>query len=211
MRIIAGDFRRRLLATPRDDTVTRPMPDRVREALFNLLRGHVEGQAVVDVFAGTGAIGLEALSRGASQCVFVERDRMIARLLQQNIESLRVEDQATLVTGDALGSAALIQAPRPCHLIFFDPPYPLMQNAVRRRRVLEQLSRFVGLLDDEGYAILRTPWPFLEESEEPDDPSEAPAQKPAPTEIDLELPSALGPETHTYGSTALHLYMKKSA
>ena len=77
MRIIAGEFKKRKLQGPPDDTTTRPIPDMVKEALFNILRGHPEDGAVLDCFAGTGSIGLEALSRGAPRCVFVERDKKI--------------------------------------------------------------------------------------------------------------------------------------
>lgn len=138
------------------------MPDRVREALFLLLRGHTEGQAVADVFAGTGAVGLEAISRGAARCVFVERDREIANILRANVESLGVGDRCEVVQGDALGGAALSRCPRPVHLVFFDPPYPMVTDPATRPRVFDQFARFIELLDPEGFAVLRTPWPFLE-------------------------------------------------
>ncbi len=263
MRIIAGTHRRRVLETPPDATVTRPMPDMVREALFNLLRGHTEGATVFDAFAGTGAVGLEALSRGASRCVFVERDRGIGAMLQRNVDALEMSGRADVVVGDALGLGALARCPRPVHLVFFDPPYPLVRSAAMWARVREQFSKCVALLDDTGYAMLRTPWPFEHEDEaapdpgperEPDarrvkrghprrkkardraapagdgarDPAsdpdpewdeaaeepEAPRpEKPARAPVvrtpgDLRVPGALGPETHAYGSMAIHLYMR---
>src|ERR1044071_7748596 len=103
MRIIAGEFRSRRLITPRDDSTTRPIPDRVKVSLFGLLRGHCEGATVFDGFAGTGAIGLEAVSRGAASCVFVEKDRAAAAMLRQNIDSLGASDRCELFIGDALG------------------------------------------------------------------------------------------------------------
>lgn len=163
MRIIAGEFRRRLLLTPKDASTTRPIPDRVKESVFGLLRGHCEGANVLDAFAGTGAIGLEAISRGAARCVFVEKDRKIADLLERNIEALGCEDRAELVRADALGPATLARAPRPLTLAFFDPPFPLLLDPQGWERVKRQFSRVVDLLSDDGFALLRTPWPFRHE------------------------------------------------
>jgi 16S rRNA (guanine966-N2)-methyltransferase len=174
MRIIAGEFRSRRLLTPKDDAVTRPIPDRVKESLFGLLRGHCEGASVFDGFAGTGAIGLEAVSRGAARCVLVERDQEAADLLGRNIEALGVQDRCDLVIGDALGPGALARCPRPVTLAFLDPPYPLVRDAVGYRRVRAQLERLIDLLTDDGFAILRTPWPFLlEVGPEPAAPAQA--------------------------------------
>jgi 16S rRNA (guanine(966)-N(2))-methyltransferase RsmD len=170
MRIIAGEFRRRLLATPKDAEKTRPIPDRVKESLFSMLHGHCEGATVFDGFSGTGAIGLEAISRGASKCVLVERDREIAELLRQNIETLGVGDRCELIAGDALGPGALARCPRPVTLVFLDPPYPIMREPVGFRRVMGQFEKLVSFLTDDGFAVLRTPWPvrhFVSESGEP--------------------------------------------
>jgi 16S rRNA (guanine(966)-N(2))-methyltransferase RsmD len=163
MRIIGGEFRSRRLLTPKDASTTRPIPDRVKESLFSLLRGNTAEAAVFDAFAGTGAIGLEAISRGASRCVFVERERSVAEILRQNIETLGVEDRCDVVMGDALGPGALARCPRPVNLVFMDPPYPLVQDALGWRRVRMQFERLIGMLTDDGFAVLRTPWPFLVE------------------------------------------------
>lgn len=206
MRIIAGEFRRRKLFSPNDKSPARPMPDVVKEAVFNLLRGHTEGMAVLDLFAGSGAIGLEAVSRGASRCVLVERDRGTLDVLRRNIEHLGVEERAEAVSADALGPAVVARCPRPVHLIFCDPPYAMVRNTQQWPRVTAQLSRLIALLDDEGYAVLRTPWPFLHERDpnrEDRDETERFA------EVGLEIEGAIGPETHVYGSTAVHLYMKR--
>lgn len=160
MRIIAGEFRSRQLMTPRDGEKTRPMPDRVKESLFGHLRGHFEDATVFDGFSGVGTIGLEALSRGASRVVLVERDREIASILRQNVETLGVVDRTEIFIGDALGAGALARCPRPVHLVFFDPPYPIMREPLGYRRVMDQFSRLVELLDDTGFAVLRTPWPM---------------------------------------------------
>jgi 16S rRNA G966 N2-methylase RsmD len=201
MRIIGGEFRRRLLLSPDAKSPARPMPDLVKESLFNLLRGHVEGHAVLDAFAGSGAVGLEAVSRGASRCVLIERDRGTMEVLRKNIEALGVGDRAEAVLADALGAAALARCPRPVHLIFFDPPYAMVRDAGQWPRVTGQFCRLLGLLDADGYAVLRTPWPFLHELAEPVDGRRY-------AEVPLSLEGALGPETHAYGSTAVHLYMR---
>ncbi|MDX2131159.1 MAG: RsmD family RNA methyltransferase [Planctomycetota bacterium] len=167
MRIIAGEFRHRSLATPPDAEVTRPIPDRVKESLFSLLRGHFEGATVFDAFAGVGTIGLECLSRGAARVVMVEQDRRIAEFLRRNVESLGVQDRCDVVVGDALGTGSLARAPRPLHLAFFDPPFPLVREPVGFARVVAQVARAAALLTDDGFVVLRTPWPFVHEAGAP--------------------------------------------
>lgn len=199
MRIIGGQYKRRKLTPPPDAKVSRPMPDRVKEAIFNLLRGHFEGQDVFEAFAGVGTMGLEALSRGARRVVMVEKSRPIAAILRSNAETLGLDESSyDIVVGDALGTAALSRCPQRVHIVFYDPPYPLVADPARRPRTLAQLSALIERLDDSGYAVLRTPWPL------PDDPAR-PGGPPAP----LELPGAEGPETHEYGSMAIHLYMRR--
>ncbi len=179
MRIISGEFRSRRLFTPPDDSVTRPIPDRVKESVFGMLRGHCEGASVFDGFAGTGAVGLEALSRGAARCVFVEQDKTIAGVLARNIELLGVGDRAELVVGDCLGPGALARAPRPLTIAFLDPPYPMVQDALGWRRVMAQLQKIVGLLTEDGIAVLRTPWPLQHRTGPA--PAVEPGAKPRPT------------------------------
>ncbi len=160
MRIIAGEYRRRLLETPADAEITRPIPDRVKESLFMQLRGHFEGANVFDGFAGTGAIGLEAVSRGAARCIFAEKHPSIANILERNIETLGCGDRCEIVRGDALGPGAIARCPRPLKLAFLDPPYPLVREAMGYKRVMAQMKALVSLLSDDGYAILRTPHPL---------------------------------------------------
>ncbi|MHC4977147.1 MAG: 16S rRNA (guanine(966)-N(2))-methyltransferase RsmD [Planctomycetota bacterium] len=200
MRIIAGTHRGRRLTGPPDDRITRPITDKVKESVFNILRGHVEDQDVVDVFAGTGSLGLEAVSRGARSVLCVEQNRQIVSLLRENIASLGEEDRCRVLQSDALGAAALAQCPEPVHLVFFDPPYPLMTDPVRRARVLEQLGRFIERLDPDGYALLRAPSPMWDE--------ESTSESGDKREVPLAIPGALGPETHRYGSMSVHLYMR---
>jgi 16S rRNA (guanine966-N2)-methyltransferase len=162
MRIIAGEFRSRKLVSPPDALTTRPIPDRVKESVFGLLRGHMDGATVFDGFAGSGSFGLEAVSRGASRCVFVEKDRGSAGLLRRNIEMLGAEERCDLVTGDVLGPGALARCPRPATVIFLDPPYPLIRDVAGWKRVITQFTRLVDCLAPDGFAIIRTPWPFVQ-------------------------------------------------
>lgn len=201
MRIIAGEFRSRRIESPPDDSTTRPIPDRVRESVFSLLRGHFEGARVFDAFAGTGVIGLEAVSRGAVECVFVEKDRRVATVLRRNVASLGAEGRCEVFEGDALGAGALSRCPRPVDVAFFDPPYPLARDPLGWRRLRGQAERVVELLSDDGFLVLRTPWPFTSAAEDSLRPSER-------ADVDLTLAGAEGPETHVYRGTAVHLYMR---
>ncbi len=248
MRIISGQYRRRKLHSPPEGAITRPFPDMVKEAMFNLLRGHFEGEAVLDCFAGTGTVGLEAASRGASRVVCIERDRRVTKVLEKNIEMLGAEEIVEVVAGDALGPTAIHRCPKPVHIIFFDPPYAMVWDPEDWVRVRTQFERLIALLDDTGYAVLRTPWPLFnkvpvehqqaEISKAPspiemvdgeemieidlDDPDadammesfekdlarDASTPKFTTIDIDLQMSGALGPETHSYGGMALHLYMR---
>ncbi len=125
MRIVAGAWRGRSLSAP-PGAATRPTADRVRQALFDMLihapwggRDLVEGARVLDAFAGTGALGLEALSRGASNATFLECDRTALPALRANVEACRAGDRAAVLAADATKPPP----GRPCSLIFFDPPY----------------------------------------------------------------------------------------
>lgn len=127
MRIVAGEWRGRRLATPHGRS-TRPTSDRVREAVFDALCARLGpdfgGLAVLDAFAGTGALGLEALSRGADRAVFVERDPLARRSLAANVEALGAGDSSTIVVGDAFSLAERDGLPEaPFALLLLDPPY----------------------------------------------------------------------------------------
>jgi 16S rRNA (guanine966-N2)-methyltransferase len=130
MRIIAGVWRGRALQAPQGD-MTRPTADRVRQALFDMLlhapwggRDAIEGAHVLDVFAGTGALGLEALSRGAVFATFIEQDRAALAVLRANIAMLRAEGRSAVLAGDVrtVGTRGSPGGP-PCSLVFLDPPY----------------------------------------------------------------------------------------
>jgi len=124
LRIVAGALRGRGLVAPAG-LGTRPTAQRMRQAMFDMLmhapwaEGRIVGAAVLDAFAGTGALGLEAVSRGAARCAFIERDRAALVALRANIAACRVEDVCRVVPGDA------VRPPRgeACDLVFLDPPY----------------------------------------------------------------------------------------
>jgi 16S rRNA (guanine(966)-N(2))-methyltransferase RsmD len=177
LRIISGQYRRRLLETPPDAETTRPFPDRVRESLFQILRGHCEGATVFEAFSGVGSVGLVAVSRGASRVVMVERDREIFKYLERNTATLGCQDKVDLVNGDALGPGALARCPRPVHLVFFDPPYAMVRDPAAWARIKGQFERLIAMLDDTGYAALRTPWPLFHEFA-PDGTPVLPEEKP---------------------------------
>lgn len=134
MRIIAGQWRGRIIEAPRGDT-TRPTADRTREALFSMLTsrlGSFEGLTVADMFAGSGALGFEALSRGAASCIFVEQDRMALDALRANAARLGVRTDIRATSALSLGPA-----PAPLDLILMDPPYGTGAGAV----ALDKLNR----------------------------------------------------------------------
>lgn len=132
IRVIGGEFRRRLLKTP-EGQGTRPMPDRLRESLFNILAPRIEGAVVVDAYAGSGAVGIEALSRGASRAIFIEKNRLAARVIHDNLKALGIESRGVVIQAAV---AAQIEKLR-CDILFFDPPYPLTDEY---DRVLSKLD-----------------------------------------------------------------------
>jgi 16S rRNA (guanine966-N2)-methyltransferase len=121
MRVVAGELRGRKIEAPEGKT-TRPTTDKARQATFNALgsAGVVIDAHVVDAFAGSGALGIEALSRGAAHCTFIERDRDALEVLKRNIDTLGLTDRATIVRGDAMQQLAAVKG---ATLIVADPPY----------------------------------------------------------------------------------------
>ena len=125
MRIVAGTAGGRKIVAP-DGTTTRPTAERVREAMFNALYSldAIEGARFVDLFAGSGALGLEALSRGAGHVVFIERDRAALAAIEDNVAALGFDDVATIVSGDAL---RWLRAQPDLDVALADPPYDFEQ------------------------------------------------------------------------------------
>ena len=135
MRIIAGEWRGRKLVVP-PGLATRPTADRVRETLFSMLAsrlGSFEELRVADLYAGSGALGLEALSRGAAFACFVEQDLKAAAAIRDNVRAFRVEDRARLL----VRSAAALPPEQPFDLIFADPPYSRGSGTAAAQAVLD--------------------------------------------------------------------------
>ena len=154
MRIVAGAWRGRLLTAP-SGTETRPTADRVRQALFDMLmhapwagRAVVEGALVLDVFAGTGAMGLEALSRGAARAVFVERSRPALTALRANIEACRAGDRCEVLPIDAL----TVPAGERADIVFLDPPYgqDLVARVLARVRMAGRVGKGTLIVAETG-------------------------------------------------------------
>lgn len=203
MRIIAGKHRGRTIVGPLDERTTRPITDRVKETLFNRLHalGALDGGPVVDVFCGTGSMGLEALSRGASHCTFVDRDRDATQRLRENLEMLAETERATVVQGAAvpplwltrLGHATLSVA-------FVDPPFALARVDAEPSEEDNAPPVSTGLpngmdalldairpkLTSGGVLVYRTD-----------------AETHAP-----EVPGYDGPDRAVYGAMAVHLYQR---
>ncbi len=144
IRIIAGSYGGRLLQAPRSSR-THPMSERVRNALFNSIGGEVDEAVVLDAFAGTGAIGLEALSRGAASATFIERDRLAQKILQENIQALAVAD-AHLVKSSVSAWLDTTDTTEAYDIIFADPPYHDEQFST--------VKRLFGLLKPNGLMVL---------------------------------------------------------
>jgi 16S rRNA (guanine(966)-N(2))-methyltransferase RsmD len=122
LRIIAGSLKGRRLKPP-DWEGLRPTSDKLRETLFNVLGDHVVGAQVLDGFAGTGAVGIEALSRGAAHVTFVENDSRAIRLLQSNLQHCGVEERYAIIRVDFARAKPLLQTSAPFDVVFLDPPY----------------------------------------------------------------------------------------
>ncbi len=140
LRIVGGDWRSRRLHFPSVPEL-RPTPDRVRETLFNWLEPWIEGRRVLDLFAGSGALGLEALSRGATEAVFVEHARPVAAALRTNIEVLGATG-ASVVCADAL--RFLARAQDGFDLVFVDPPYAGELARIALERLLSRQLLYAG-------------------------------------------------------------------
>lgn len=193
MRIIAGDHRGRELLGPADAQTTRPITDRVKESLFNRLTSlgllqpdeGSEHWHAVDVFCGTGSIGLECLSRGAASCTFVDMDRDAIDRLEQNLEATRLTERSRIVRGSALtGVWAASIRPGSVQVASFDPPYAMMIEEASRQQVLDLAQRIAPIIEPGGVAMIRTP-------------------------LEVELPELSvydGPGIADYGKMRLHFY-----
>ncbi len=155
LRVIAGEFRGRRLVAPEGEA-TRPIMDRQKQSLFDILAPRFPMEVVVDVFAGSGSLGIEALSRGAAKVVFVEKNRHALPVLRRNLEELRILGRTSVVAQDAF-AVDPASFPPPVELVFMDPPFPVVREdpggvaELARRLVWSETFAEAGLL------ILRTP------------------------------------------------------
>lgn len=166
MRIVAGKFRGKAITPPKGDEI-RPTSDRVRESLFNILASRIgpvfEGKRVLDLFAGTGALGLEALSRGAAHAIFVDAGIEARGLIRDHIQSFGVAGQAKLLKRDAT-SLGHVERFRPFDLVFLDPPYGkgLGEKALVSLRDGEWLSKdAILVLEERADVALDLPEGFV--------------------------------------------------
>jgi len=154
MRVIAGEFRsRRLKSLPGLDT--RPTPDRLRETLFNVLAPRLADCNFMDIYAGTGAVGIEALSRGAGRCIFIEKNRAAVEVIRENLATLGLQNRAEVFTSKAATVLERVQA----DIAFLDPPYELAKEYEQTMMalktalvVVQHSSRFTP---QEAYGELR--------------------------------------------------------
>lgn len=149
MRIITGKARGLKLVTPKNYLV-RPTADRVKEALFNIIQSRIPGSTVLDAFAGTGNLGLEAWSRGADKVFYFDKSRESLKLVKANVEKARAAEAVTLIHTDAVnGLAMMVQQKRQFDVIFSDPPYDKGLN----QKVVEALEKW-PVLKEGGLLVL---------------------------------------------------------
>lgn len=147
LRLISGKYGNRQLQAP-DGRLTHPMSERVRGSLFNIINNELQGANVLDAFAGTGSLGLEALSRGANHTTFIERDRLAYKILLENIKMLNCVEKTTSIQA---GVSSWIKNNQNIlyDIIFVDPPYNNLQ--------LSTVSKLVSLLKNNGLMVLSYP------------------------------------------------------
>ena len=146
VRIIAGKYGGRIIDGSSSDK-THPMSERIRNAMFNKIGDELEGAKVLDAFAGSGSLGLEALSRGAASAVFVDRDRIAQKIIEKNIFTLKVEGQSQLIKANV--SSWMNTTTETFDIIFADPPYHDVQ--------LSTVTKLFGLLKPNGLMVLSYP------------------------------------------------------
>ena len=148
MRVIAGTAKRIQLKTI-EGFDTRPTTDRIKETLFNMISEYLADSNFLDLFSGSGAIGIEALSRGAANAVFVEQSKMAMNCIRENLKRTKLEERATLCEMDAVSALKKLESLRTFDYVFMDPPY----NQLLEKRILEYLSTS-SLLSDDALIII---------------------------------------------------------
>lgn len=150
MRVIAGTARHIPLVCPKGDEV-RPTTDKIKETIFNMINFDLPGCAFLDLFGGTGAIGIEAKSRGAAYVCIVEKGREPLKAIEANLEKTKLKSEIELIAGDALFAVNKFAGKKKFNIIFLDPPY----HAGLERPTLEAIER-AKILADDGYIILES-------------------------------------------------------
>lgn len=182
MRVITGSAKGVRLLTP-EGMKTRPTSDRVKEGLFSIIQFELEGRSVLDLFAGTGQLGIEALSRGAKNAVFVDQAQPAVKLVKENIARARMQDMATVVQADY--ESFLRSCKQKFDIIFLDPPYAekFLENA------LNAISE-IDILRDGGIII---------------------CEKPVEKELKDDFSGLVRQKDYRYGKTSLVLFRKGTA
>jgi len=159
MHILAGAYKGRKLLPPPRASQTRPITGSVKKSLFDILRDQLAESTVLDLYCGTGTLGLEALSRGAARSIFAERDRRVAERLRRNIEALGVADRCVVWCGDVSGRLAswLSSLAGRLDVVFVDPPYGLARKWAWPTAVRKVFAPVAGRLADDGRVVLRLP------------------------------------------------------
>ncbi|MDO5132052.1 MAG: 16S rRNA (guanine(966)-N(2))-methyltransferase RsmD [Eubacteriales bacterium] len=161
MRVIAGSARRLLLVTP-EGLETRPTQDKIKETLFNILQMQVPGSVFLDICAGSGGIGIEAVSRGARRAYFVENSRAAVSCIQQNLHRTGFEDKAVILRQDAVAALRYVHE-KEVDLVYLDPPY----RSDLARRLLTALDAQTYITPDTRIVVetdLQSDFSFLEET-----------------------------------------------
>ena len=158
MRIISGKRRGLRLLPPKTDG-TRPITDRVKESIFNILynKGYPEDKRVADVFCGTGSFGIESISRGASFCLFIEKDFRVVDVLKKNLEKAQFLSESKIISGNAfkIGAPADFEQPG-FDLVFVDPPYALSRDTALDSQLGRMLLILARQINQDGLAVVRT-------------------------------------------------------
>lgn len=157
MRVIAGSARGISLASVKGDK-TRPIQDRTKESLFNILSGIIQDSRVMDLYAGTGAIGIEALSRGAASCIFVEHNKQVIQIIKDNLAATGLQNKATVIKCDVLEIASCLERDNiKLDIVFAAPPYPLVEKNAYRSELLTFFSILSEkhIIQPEGIVILQ--------------------------------------------------------
>lgn len=184
LHVVGGSFKNRSLKTPKGDQ-TRPTTALLRKAVFDIVRPHIEGALFLDLFAGSGAMGIEALSQGASHATFIDQNRAAVQCIHDNLTALNLEEKATVIQGNVV--SMLKKLKHPFDIIYCDPPY---DNAALHLKILPLID--ASILIQPGSIV------FLEEA------------YPSKLNIDsLLLKHLIHKDSRHFGKSLLHQYGKK--